>query len=128
MYETCKAIMPYPFLIMFNFVITFILFPGPTFKKTFPQIDDVWKTIIFNLAYNIGDTAGKYSADIKNAFNPKSLLYAFFSRFYFFLPITVMAKASDIGDILTDNEIFPFVVCFLFAFTNGFVISTSLFT
>ena len=54
--------MPYPIYIMLTFVITFTLYPGPTFIKNFPDLDDVWKVIIFNLMYNIGDTAGKYMA------------------------------------------------------------------
>lgn len=120
------AIAPYPFLIMFNFVMTFTIYPGPTFSKSFDNIDTAWKVIIFNMAYNIGDTAGKYAAGIKNAFNRKSLLFIFFSRLYFFLPVTFMAKAADVGDILTDNVVFPFFICFLFAFTNGFVVSTPL--
>ena len=55
-------IAPYPFIIMFDFVVTFILYPGPTFVKTFDSIDIVWSIIIFNMFYNLGDTVGKYLA------------------------------------------------------------------
>lgn len=125
MYETCIRIAPNPFYIMLTFTITFVLYPGPTFTRTIPDIDDVWKVIFFNLAYNLGDTTGKYAADLRNAFHPKSLMFAFFSRLYFFVPITMMAKGLDVGDVISDNRVFPFVICFLFSFSHGFVISKS---
>lgn len=117
------AISPYPFIIFMDFVITFVLFPGPTFSKTFVRIDSTWAVIIFNLCYNVGDTIGKFSAELKGAFNRLSLFFMFFSRLFFFFPITFMATGADQGDPMTDNEVFPFVVQFLFAFTNGFCLS-----
>lgn len=51
-------------VIMFNYIITFILFPGPTFSKKVGTLDVTWCVIIYNLAYNLGDTFGKYIAGI----------------------------------------------------------------
>lgn len=123
MYETCMKISPYPFIILFTLVITFTMYPGPTFIKEFSDIGGVWTVIIYNVAYNIGDTLGKYLAEFNGAFNAKSLLFAFFMRLYFLFPITFMATGADADDSLTNNYFFPFFNCFLFAVTNGFNIS-----
>lgn len=80
---------------MFTFVITFILFPGPTFSKTFDGLDISWSVIIFLISYNIGDTTGKYSAEFNGAFNKYSLIFIFFARLIFFFPITIMADGAD---------------------------------
>lgn len=84
-----------------------------------------WCVIIYNLAYNVGDTLGKYLAGIPNFFNHKSLIYCFILRLFFFLPISVMATGADEGDSLIDNYFFPFINMFLFAVTNGIVTSKS---
>ena len=117
-------IKPYPFYILFTFVITFTLFPGPTFVKPFSNIENTWAVIFFNIFYNIGDTVGKYIAELKGAFNPKSLAYVFFARLFFFFPVTFMAKGLDLDDPMTNNEFFPFFDVLIFAITNGFCIST----
>lgn len=117
-------ILPYPLIIMGTFVVTFILFPGPSFTKTFDSINGTWSVIIFNLCYNIGDTTGKYAADRKGIFNHLSLIYTFFARFIFLFTITFMAMGSDKGDTLSDNVVFPYINQLIFGFTNGFCIST----
>ena len=113
-------------VILGTFIITFTLFPGPAFSKKFPSdvINGTWAIILLNLSFNLGDTSGKFLAEIKGAFNPVSLYYIFFTRFFFFLTITFMANDADKGDALTDNMVFPFVNLFLCGFTNGFSIST----
>lgn len=116
-------IFPYPFIIMFTFVLTFTLFPGPSFSKKVKGMDTAWTVIIFLVAYNIGDTVGKYMAEFKNIFNKQSLIYTWAGRLIFFVTITVMATGADDGDALVDNYFFPFFNQFLFAFTNGFCIS-----
>ena len=118
-------ILPYPFVIMGTFVITFTLFPNPTFAKSFDEdtLNPTWGIIFFILAYNIGDTTGKYAAELKGAFNHKSLIYIFFSRMFFLFSITFMALKSDLDDVLTYNVAFPYVNQLLFGFTNGFCIS-----
>ena len=120
-------ITPYPFIIMFTFVITFTLFPGPSFKKQIDGLDGTWTVILFNIVYNIGDTVGKYMGEIKNIFNPKSLVFIFFARLVFFLPITVMAMGVDKDDPMINNFVFPYVNQLLFAITNGFCISKNAF-
>ena len=116
-------IVPYPFIIMFTFVITFILFPGPTFSRSITGLNGTWSVIIFNIMYNIGDTTGKYIAEINGVFNKKSLGFVFFARLFFFFTITFMAMGSDREDILTDNYYFPYINQLLFATTNGLCIS-----
>lgn len=111
---------------MFTFVITFTLYPGPTFVKPFDNIDNTWAVILFNVFYNIGDTVGKYVAELKGAFNPMSLAYVFFARLFFLFPVTFMAKNWDKDDPMTNNDFFPFFNILLFAITNGFCISTFL--
>jgi hypothetical protein len=123
LYETTFKITPYPFIIMFVFVITFTLFPGPTFARAIPGLAPTWSIIIFNIVYNIGDTVGKYSAEIKGGFNPQSLVFMFFSRLFFFFTITFMAMGLDEDDPSTNNVFFPYLNQLLFAFTNGFCIS-----
>ena len=128
MKETFFQIVPYPLLILGTFIVTFILFPGPTFSRKFDSdvINGTWAIILLNLSFNLGDTTGKYTAELKNAFNPVSLYYMFFSRFFFFLTITFMATYADKGDVLTDNVVFPFINLFLCGFTNGFCLSTDI--
>jgi hypothetical protein len=123
--ETSKEIFPYPWIIMFTFVITFTLFPGPSFDKTFEGLEISWSVLIMVTSYNIGDTVGKYAAGIDGAFNKYSLFFIFFARLIFFIPITVMATGKDESDPLLNNYFFPFFNQFLFAVTNGFCISTS---
>lgn len=82
-----------------------------------------WSVVTFLLAYNAGDTVGKYVAGIDGIFNKRSLIYAFFGRLVFYLPIIVMSNGTDNDDELLDNFIFPFVNQFLFGVTNGFVTS-----
>jgi hypothetical protein len=115
--------LPYPIIIMLNYVITFVLFPGPCFSKKVGTLDITWCVIIYNLAYNLGDTLGKYLAGIPGFFNHKTLMYSFFLRLFFFLPITAMAVGADDGDSLIDNYFFPFFNMFIFAVTNGIVTS-----
>lgn len=95
MKETSSKLFPYPYLILLNFVITFMLFPGPTLRKTFPSVANSWSVVIFLFSYNIGDAIGKYMGEIKDIFNKASLIYIFFCRLIFFLPIVVMANGSD---------------------------------
>lgn len=110
---------------MFTFVITFTLFPGPSLDKKIDGLDTSWSVILILLMYNIGDTVGKYSAEINNIFNRYSLFFLFFSRLIFFLPITFMGTNSDSknDDYLINNYFFPFFNQLLFGITNGFCIS-----
>jgi hypothetical protein len=120
-------ILPYPFIILFTFIITFTLYPGPSFHKVAPGLDNTWSVLVYNLVYAFGDTVGRLAVDRKGSFNKKSLVYIFLARLIFFFPITIMATGADIGDILIDNNVFPFINQFIFAFTNGFCISKPLF-
>jgi hypothetical protein len=104
-------------------MITFTLFPGPTFSKTFDDINTSWSILIFLLAYNIGDTTGKYAADLKGAFNATSFYYLLLARLFFFFTITIMANGADKDDPMISNVIFPFINQLLFGFTNGFITS-----
>ena len=113
-------------MLIANYIITFMLFPGPSLSKTFPGMSVSWSVVTFLMAYNMGDTVGKYLGSIDNIFNKYSLLFALFSRCIFFLPIIVLSNGSDAGDFLLDNYAFPFLNQFLFGVTNGFVTSTSL--
>lgn len=124
MKETFLNIFPYPLVLIANYIITFMLFPGPSLSKTFPGMSMSWSVVTFLMAYNTGDTVGKYLGSIDNIFNKYSLLFALFSRCIFFLPIIVMSNGSDGDDILLNNYIFPFLNQFLFGVTNGFVTST----
>lgn len=125
MAETFKDIFPFPLILIVNYIITFMLFPGPTLSKTFPSIPIPWSNVIFLLAYNIGDTVGKFVAGLDSIFNKYSLIYSFFGRAVFYLPIIVMADGTDLDDELLNNLVFPFVNQFLFGVTNGFVTSKS---
>jgi len=87
-----------------------------------------WSTIIMLFFYNIGDTLGKYSAEFKNIFNVKSLNYIFFGRLIFIFTISVLDTSASEDNVLVQNYIFPFLNQFIFAFTNGFCISTFIFT
>lgn len=123
MKETFKDIFPFPLILILNYVITFTLFPGPTLSKTFPSISNAWSNVVFLLVYNIGDTVGKYSGGIDGIFNKHSLIYSFFGRLVFYLPIIIMADGTDLNDELLNSLIFPFINQFLFGVTNGFVTS-----
>ena len=114
---------PYPFIIMFTFVLSFMIYPGPTFSITFDGISSTWSIIIFVVIYNIGDTLGRFTADINKFFNRQSLNFVFFGRITFVFTVTIMASGVDSNDILINNYIFPFMNQFWFAFTNGFCIS-----
>jgi hypothetical protein len=95
MKETFKDIFPFPLILICNYIITFTLFPGPTLSKTFASMPIPWSVVTFLMAYNIGDTVGKYAAEITGIFNKYSLIYAFFGRMVFYLPIIILANGSD---------------------------------
>jgi len=86
-------------------------------------MSSTWSIIIFVVIYNIGDTLGRFTADINNFFNKQSLNFVFFGRIVFVFTVTIMASGVDLNDILITNYIFPFMNQFWFAFTNGFCIS-----
>ena len=54
---------------MATFIITFTLFPGPSFDKKLDGFDPSWTVIVMLLSYNIGDTVGKYTAEFNGIFN-----------------------------------------------------------
>lgn len=89
MFETFKAINPYPVYIAVDFIITFMLFPALTFEKKM-NMNGTWAVLIFNLMYNIGDTVGKTIGDFRKSFNSYSILYIFLARLFFFYTIPVM--------------------------------------
>jgi hypothetical protein len=126
MKETFVNIFPYPLILIANYIVTFMLFPGPTLSKTFPGMPVSWSVITFLLSYNIGDTVGKYLGSIDNIFNKYSLIFSLFARIIFFLPIIVLADGTAEEDSLLNNFIFPFMNQFLFGVTNGFVTSIHL--
>jgi hypothetical protein len=76
--------------------------------------------------YNLGDFAGKLICDIRWIFNPISTKYLFVCRIFFFYTIPIMTKDVIKSDYLLFNNIFPFVNQFLFAFTNGLVVSNNI--
>lgn len=122
MWESFKATNPYPLLIFFDFVITFMLFPALTFAaKT--SLNSTWSPITFLIMYNIGDILGKIAGDFRSWFNARSILYLFFCRLFFYYTIPMMTKEFTQDDHLLNNNIFPFLNQILFAFTNGLVIS-----
>jgi hypothetical protein len=75
------------------------------------------------MMYNIGDFAGKLVCDFRWSFNALSTKYLFFARLFFFYTIPIMTKNYMKQDHLLNNNIFPFINQFLFAFTNGVVVS-----
>lgn len=99
-----------------------MLFPALTFGAH-TSLNNTWNTITFLIMYNIGDFAGKLAGDFRNSFNARSITYLFFTRLYFYYTIPLMDKNFTQDDYLLNNNVFPFVNQFLFAFTNGLVIS-----
>lgn len=122
MYGAFLNTKPYPLFIFFNFIITFMLFPDLTLSKT-TALSPTWSSIVFLMAYNIGDFAGKTMGDWRKSFNEKSITFLFFSRLFFFYTIPMMVKSFTQEDHILNNNFFPYFNQFLFAFTNGFVIS-----
>ena len=49
-------------LILFNFIVTFIVFPGVTnyVELTFMELRAYWHEILFITTFNIVDTIGRY--------------------------------------------------------------------
>ena len=126
MWETAKAIHPYPLFIGLDFVMTFMLFPALTFEKKM-DMNITWSILIFNLMYNIGDTVGKVLGDFRSSFNHLSIFFTFLARLYFYYSIPIMDSHAAQNDILLNNYGFPFFNQLIFAITNGFVISIYLF-
>lgn len=107
---------------MLNFVITFLLYPNIAFEVV-TSLTSGWKILLINLMYNIGDFMGKAIGDFRWTFNSYSIKYLLVSRLIFFYTIIMLAKQFTNDDPLLHNDIFPFVNIFLFAVTNGFIIS-----
>jgi hypothetical protein len=72
----------------------------------------------------MGDFSGKFLGDFRGSFNATSVRFLFFSRLFFFYTIPLMTKNFTQSDYLLNNNFFPFINQYLFAFTNGLVVST----
>ena len=121
--KTGKSIFPYPLIIFFNYIITFLVFPNLTINKKYDDLDFVWSSLLFFCVYNIGDTIGKFICDYRWTFNSTSLIYMFATRAYFVIVIPLLATSVFNDDSLVDNKIFPYLVQLLFSITNGVVTS-----
>jgi hypothetical protein len=110
-------------MIFANYVITFLVFPNLTINKKFEGGDFVWTSLGFLLAYNVGDTLGKFVCDYRQTFNSLSLIYMFISRAYFIVVIPLLATHMLDDDVLVNNYFYPYFVQFLFSLTNGIVTS-----
>jgi uncharacterized membrane protein YbjE (DUF340 family) len=118
-----KSIFPYPLILAVTYIITYMLFPGPSFNKTFDNMEVSWSVMLMLLYFNVGDSIGKIYAALDGVFNKYSLFYLFIARIIFVLPITVMANGLDHDSPLINNHYFPFINQFIFGFTNGICIS-----
>jgi hypothetical protein len=122
MFKTTKAIFPCSILLLSSLMMTFILFPSLSVKKTF-DFDFLWSSLLIIFTFNVGDTVGKIICDFNDTFNEFSYIYVFFCRFFFFLTIPIMANEVSKQDLLMNNIFFPFLNQFLFGMTNGIIIS-----
>lgn len=111
-------------LILFNFVITMMLFPELTVKMKF-KFNFVWSNLIFIFIYGLGDLIGKMLVNINGSYNKASNMYLFFSRLVFFFTIPVMASGAASNDPMISNNVFPFVNQLFFGLSNGFVVSNN---
>lgn len=127
LYLTSKSIFPYPILMFFNYVVTFLVFPNLVIHKEYSNLEFVWSSLIFFFVYNVGDTLGKYICDYRWTFNSYSVIYMFASRAYFIVAIPLLATTVFADDPLVDNYFYPYFVQLLFATTNGVVTSKILF-
>jgi hypothetical protein len=99
-----------------------MLFPELMVKITF-GFSRVWSGLTFIFLFGLGDTLGKFLIEVKGSFNKTSNLYLVLSRtvYLFWIPLLASGKAHN--DPLVYNYFFPFLICFLFGVTNGFVVS-----
>lgn len=123
LYLTSKAIFPYPAIIFVNYIITFLVFPNLTIQKKYDGLEFVWSSLIFFFVYNVGDTLGKFICDYRWTFNAYSTIYMFASRSYFIIAIPLIATTLFDDDSLINNYIYPYLIQFIFAVTNGVVTS-----
>jgi hypothetical protein len=123
LYNTGRAIFPYPIIIFVNYIVTFLVFPNLSIKKKYDNLDFVWSSLLFLFTYNVGDTIGKFICGYRWTFNSHSLFYMFVARAYFILVIPLLATNLFNDDDLVNNYVFPFLVQLLFSITNGVVTS-----
>lgn len=100
-----------------------MLFPDLTVKIKF-HFNPSWSAIIFIFLFALGDTLGKILIEIKNTFNLQSNRYLIISRLAFYFIIPAMASQSQHlqDDYLLHNDVFPFVVLFVFGVSGGLVL------
>ena len=57
------------FLLILNYIVTFIVFPGVTnfIKLTFMERDAYWHEIVFISIFNLFDTIGRFSGCMPNS-------------------------------------------------------------
>jgi equilibrative nucleoside transporter 1/2/3 len=123
MLQAHKEVYPCDILILLNYIQTFMLFPALSFSRTF-SFPGAWPVAILTFSYALGDTAGKGFCSIRYLFNEKSIIYVFFSRFYFFWTIIMLSK-PDLADPLLNSDAFAYINMFFFAFSNGIITSKS---
>lgn len=117
-----RVVYPYPLLIFFDVLITFTLFPNLVLAKN-TSFGPLWTNVIFIFVYNVADFIGKFVADFRKSFNSYSIIYLLFARVFFYYTIPLLVKRFTNADELMNNNYFPFLNLFLFAFSNGFVLS-----
>lgn len=123
--KTHRLITPYPLIIFLNFLVTMLLFPDLTVKITF-NFSRTWSGLIFIFVFGLGDTIGKFLVEIKSSFNHKSIVYLVLARIVYLFWIPLLASGRAHNDRLIYNHFFPFLICFVFGLTNGFIVSMSL--
>ena len=117
-FNVLKKIFSMFFLCWLQYVITFMMFPGVTFKRTISVLSISWSVTLLVLVYNVFDTIGKYVAKARWSYNEPSTWILIIGRFLFFLPYLVMATRNDATIISTDW--FEFLNTGVFALLNGY--------
>lgn len=102
-----------------NLGITLTLFPGVMLMNPVNGMNDAWKTVLLELAFNLCDTIGKYVTSKKQFVCSKNAVTIIvLARLAFFF--TYIIQATTIGFPIIDDTWFAFLNTAIFGLTNGY--------
>lgn len=109
-------------MITIDIMITFFLFPNLV-TGMITNLGPTWTGIAFIFVFNAGDLIGRLIGNFRYAYNAKFIVLLLIGRLIFCFSFPKMvAKDPNILEPFSDL-IMPLLNIFLFAFSNGLVLS-----
>lgn len=111
-------------LLLFNYLVNFIVFPGVMLEKPLHSMTDDWKVVSMLAMFNLFDIVGKNLAQYRHLYSKWRIFGTVMARMIFIGLFVIQAVTSSIA--VFNTVWFGYLNIALFGLTNGFV-TTALF-